>query len=329
MKGSKLIMLFAAAAAALTSLVGCFAFSVNMSYSNADKYSPGNREFSEEIREIDLNWSSGEVSVIRYDKPTVSVSESNTDDLSEDKRVHTWLDGKVLRIQFCKSGKISFGNDKKELLLKLPKDLKLDKLSYNGSSADAVFDGIEAGDFSADSSSGKLDLRGCTAREFVLDASSGNIILDQKGTSERIEATASSGDIDLRIESVEHLEAETSSGKIEIEAETAREMSFDSSSGKKVIDVENPGTVRSESSSGNTDMTFADMPESIDIKASSGDVTLRLPGDAGFKAVIDTSSGDFVSEIPTSKDGSTYTAGSGSSSISADTSSGNVTIKAN
>ena len=65
----------------------------------------------------------------------------------------------------------------------------------------------------------------------------------------------------------------------------------------------------------------------MDLDASSGDVTLYLPKQSDVKIEVDTSSGDFESDISFSKSGDTYTLGSGDNTISIDTSSGDIYVK--
>lgn len=329
MKKFKLGLLIASAAAALTALAGCVSFQINSTYDNADKYSAGNKTFTEEITEIDLNWSSGKVYVSTHDENTVTVTEENTDKLEDSKKVHTWLDGKVLHIQFCKSGEVSvLRSTEKNLEVKLPKNVKLTSFKYNGSSAETSFENIDTDTFKADSSSGKLDIRGCTSKEYDLETSSGEIYLDSKNESDMVTAEASSGDIELILGTVKSLNVSTSSGEITVDAESVKDLDTDSSSGDKSIRIGSADTVKSDASSGKTKMTFGSMPTNTKIEASSGNVTIYVPKDASFRADIDTSSGKFSSEIPTSKEGSTYVAGSGSNKLTVDTSSGDVEIKA-
>ena len=320
--------LIAVAAAALAALAGCVSLEISATYDNADKYSAGNQTFTSEITEIDLNWQSGKVYVTTHDENTVTVTEENSDKLNDAKKVHTWLDGKVLHIQYCKSGEVSvIRNTEKNLEVKIPKNVKLSSFKYNGSSADTSFEKFSTDLFKAESSSGKVDIRDCTSKEFELDTSSGDIYFDCKGDAEIVTAEASSGSVELNMGNVKSLNVSTSSGEISVDADSVKDMDLDSSSGDKSIMLKSADTVKSYASSGKTKMTFGSMPTNTKIEASSGDVTLYVPKDSSFKADIDTSSGKFNSEIQTSKEGSTYVAGSGSCKLSVDTSSGDVDIK--
>ena len=298
--------------AVIVLIAACFTSCVSMSdsYANSDKYSAGNAEFSGgSVHSLDINWSSGKVIVSRHDADTVTITESSKTDLKNSQKVHTWLDGDILRIQYCKSGEtfVGFTDIEKELEIKLPAEMELTALSYDGSSGDAVFEEISAKSFKADSSSGDVKLIACTADEFDIESSSGDITVGQAGEAALLSAEASSGDIEISAEKVGELEAETSSGDIGISVKGAR-------------------TVDAEASSGSIALHLAEMPEAANIDTSSGSVKVYVPEGAGFTADIDTSSGDFDSGIALSKEGGKYISGSGSARLSIETSSGNIRI---
>ena len=307
MKASvKLITVFMSALMVL-GLSGCMNSAPK--YDNADKYSAGDREFSEEITRVDIEWRSGSVTVSEQDGSTVSVTETCSEDLSDSKKVHTWLEGSVLHIRFSASGETFFSSTpEKKLSVKLPKDLKLEAFDYSGSSADTSFENITAGAVRADSSSGGLNFTSCTADSFKLEASSGDIKLDQKGSTDSIKA-------------------ETSSGKITLSAEDAGEIITESSSGDQSVKAGKAGKLSTEASSGEVELHLSAMPSDLKIHTSSGDAALYLPKDADFKGVIDTSSGEIRSDLPMSNSGSSYTCGAGTNSLSIETSSGDISVK--
>lgn len=288
MKNSIKLLVIIMSAAILLCFTGCM--SISNKYANADKYSAGNAEFEgSKVKSLDINWASGNVKVSRHDLNTVVVTETSDDDLKEAQEVHTWLDGDVLRIQFCKSGEsFIFKSVEKKLEITIPKDMDLKDLSFNGSSTDCSFQ-----DISADT--------------FDLETSSGDITLVQTGESSSINAEASSGEIDITAETVDDIDAEVSSGKIDITANNAKSVSADSSSG-------------------NITLHFANVPAETKAKASSGDITIYVPEDSDFAADVDTSSGDFDSDIALAKNGSTYTSGNGSNKMDLETSSGDIEI---
>ena len=62
------------------------------------------------------------------------------------------------------------------------------------------------------------------------------------------------------------------------------------------------------------------------IGASSGDIDLWLPADAGFTASVDQASGDFSSDLAMKMQGKKYVFGDGSGTLKVDTASGDVVI---
>ncbi len=295
------------AAMMTVSMAGCV--SISESYSNADKYSAGNTGFNgSDVRSLDINWSCGKVTVSRHDQDTVTVTESSKDDLKDSQKVRTWLDGNILRIQFCKSGEAFFFKQvDKELEVKIPMDMELDDIDYDGSAGGLFLEEITAATIEADVSSGTVSLTDCSAKEIDAESSSGVIIIGQKGESDIIKADTSSGSVEIKAEKVGRIEADTSSGRIEVNADEA-------------------GKVETESSSGKNVLRFGTMPSETEIDTSSGDVKVCVPENAGFTLDIDTSSGDFDYDVPLSKDGGSYISGDGSSKVKIDTSSGDIYV---
>lgn len=316
----------AAAVLALTALTSCI--NIANTYDHADMYSAGDVEVPGDIEELDIDWSSGSVTVSRHDSDTVSVTETCKEKLDDEQKVHTWLEGKVLHIRYCKSGAVfTLNNAEKKLDIKLPKDLTLKKLGYDGTSGDSVFENISADSFKIDISSGSADLIGCTSADFDLDASSGDLSLDQKGSSDRITADVSSGSIKIKAETAGDITTECTSGSIDITVGTAKTVSADTSSGKINITADKADSVTTDATSGNTELRLANMPANTKLEATSGDIELFIPENSDFKCDVTATSGDFDSDLSLSKNGDTYTAGAGTNSVTIDTTSGDVKIK--
>ncbi len=300
-----IVTLIMAAAAAIC-MSGC---NIGNFYSNANKYTSGDREITDEISQIDINWTSGSVSVSRYDKDTVSITETCSDKLEDSKKVHTWVDGKKLRVQYSKSGEsFWFKSYDKKLEIKIPKDMKLDDLDFDGSSSDINLDELEAEHIRIDVSSGDVKVTDCSAKTIDADSSSGNVTIEQKGESDSISA-------------------DSSSGKVRITAEKVGKISVDTSSGRAAVDVKEAKTVKIDTSSGDSELSVDKIPSNVSIDTSSGDVKIYVPEDSEFEAEVDTSSGDVDSEFAMSEKNDTYTKGSGGNKMSIDTSSGDVSFR--
>ena len=76
MKNIKKIMItLVLTAAVVISLSGC-TMRVSVNYDNADKYTPGDREITETIRNLDIDYSEGNVSVVSGNSDIVFVKET-------------------------------------------------------------------------------------------------------------------------------------------------------------------------------------------------------------------------------------------------------------
>ena len=303
----KKIVFGALISAAMMCLCGCSAGFINGStvkYSNADKYTAGDREITDKIDKLDIDWPTGKITVSASDSKDVSIKETSKNELDDKYKVHSWAEGSTLHIRFCKSGERC--DEDKTLEISVPKDTDFRDISVDCSSADATVEGLSSVKVSMDASSGNMTYNG-SADSFSADTSSGNISFS--GEASEISAECSSGEVSIeQTGKADSISAETSSGDIKISAEHTDKLSVDSSSGDKVI-------------------RLAEMPSDTSIEASSGDIELYLPENADFTAEIDTASGDIDYELPMSKKGDdTYICGSGTNELSIDTSSGDVKI---
>lgn len=306
----KIIMILFAVltAAAAVCLSGCSVSYTNYVYQNGDKYTAGDREISDKIDTINIDYLSGKIKLVGTDSETVKIRETANKALDDERRVHTWVDGTTLYVRFCASArKLDLFDLEKELEIEIPEGVKLAKLKVEISSGDADCSKFEAKDVVVKASSGDIFVS-CKAENIEMEASSGDVTLTQTGESDKIEIETSSGSITVLAETVAKLDVESSSGKIAV-----------NTSGAKVF--------KSHSSSGKGEFRFADAPETAEIKASSGDITVYLAEDADVTAEFDVSSGDITYDLPFSKSGDRYICGDGSRKLSVKTSSGDITVK--
>lgn len=310
MKTVKMITAAVTATVMLGSLGSCMAISVGNTYPNADKYTAGDRDFSEKVSSIEIDWSSGSVDVEYQDSDKVSVKETADKSLKESEQVHTWLDGETLRIQFCESGIVSTGDSgNKKLSVKIPKDTQLRVLGLDASSCEYTFDSIAADSIDIDVSSGDGHIKDCTAKSFELDASSGDLEATLKGSCDSINTDSSSGTVSITADSVGTIDCDSSSGKINITASEAN-------------------SFKASTSSGTVTTAWGAVPSSMNIDTSSGDVSITLPEKSDFTANIDTATGDIDSTLAFKQEGSKYICGSGKNKIEIDTASGDITFRA-
>ena len=265
MKSFRTILVAALTIAMLICLCGC-SVKLSYNYDNADKYIPGDREITEKIENIYIDYMAGDV-ILKADKTDkVTVKETSKTEIDDKLKVHTWVEGNTLHVKYCAAGKgLSIKDLEKSLEITVSADVKLADLRIDDS----------AGDISVD----------CSADNYAIDASAGNITVIQYGESAEIEIDDSAGDVDVTAENVRKLEVDISSGSLKFSADKAPE--------KSEIDV----------SSGNIELY---LPEQIDLTLmadiSSGDFNSEIPftvkgdeyifGNGKNKMNIDVSSGD-------------------------------------
>ena len=290
-------------------LGGCsFATKTNYTYENGDKYTAGDREITENIENIDIDYLSGNVKVTGSDSDSVLIKETCNIELDDKRKVHTWVDGNTLYVRYCASAnRLDLNNLKKQLVIELPQSVDLNDVKVEVSSADVNCSELVAQNVNVSASSGDIAVD-MEADVFKIHASSGNIFLTPHGNSENIELDTSSGNIDVIMDSAEKMSASASSGCVTVDAGSVKEF-------------------KARMSSGDGQFSFRDVPENMDIEASSGNVTIYLPEAADLTADFDVTSGKVNYEQAFAKEGDTYVCGSGQNQMKVHTSSGDINVK--
>jgi hypothetical protein len=135
-----------------------------------------------------------------------------------------------------------------------------------------------------------------------------------------LKVTAESRSGDLQVSDLPGgADLKSSSGDIEVH-QIGGELRLESSSGDLVGHELTAGTVTTRSSSGDIELDFGSVPSAVQLKSSSGDVTIQLPsGDEAYKVEAHTSSGDDSTTVKTDP--------ASDRSVKADTSSGDITVE--
>lgn len=261
----------------------------DISYADSEQYTAGAAELSETVEQIDIHWPVGSVTVKPHGENTVSFSEESASELTEDARLHYWLDGTTLHIQFCQAGKWRLDEMEKELAVLVPDDLTLAEVEVNTLSAQICLDGIQADRLTADTTSGDMRFTGCAVTELV---STGTV-------SGRLEAELA--------QPLEEFSGDSTSGTFQISAPAVRNFSSGSVSGTVSLSVE-------------------EAPEALDIQTTSGNVDLVLPEDAAFTLDYDTTSGELSSDLHYTMEGGQYIFGDGTGEYVISAISGDVRI---
>ena len=211
-----------------------FGFSVNFGkYDNESSYSVGSAELdsaqSAKIREIDLDWASGSVTLKPYDGDRLILRES--EGYSEAKRLRWKVENGKLTVHECKSGLSIKDSLKKTLELLIPEGLAaLDKLECDSASATLQIEDLTVTELSVDTASGDVTLKNCRVETLDIDAASADFHAENCMLGE-VSVDSASGSATLN-GSVRAVDMDTVSGRLSVETSvTPREVSMDAVSG--------------------------------------------------------------------------------------------------
>lgn len=248
------------------------------------------------VREIELDWIAGSVTVTQAEGDEILISETSVQTLTEAQKLRCTLSGGKLQIHYCDDAKnvwrwFSLGNydiPAKHLTLALPASLNgtLSELDIDSVSADVYFEAVGASSTEVESVSGKLRVSGLHCRELSLSSTSGDIIASDCSADE--------------------LDVETVSGKSEIRG------AF--------------GKIEASGVSGRVDIVCTIIAGVIEAKTVSGNISVTLPAGAEFTANLETVSGDLTSEFPCTISGGRLITGSGANRYEFESVSGDVRI---
>lgn len=269
-------------------------FSLGLSsyrYKNADLYTAGNTEFSDQITSLDIDWISGSVTVRSYDGDTVRICEDG-DITDPDYQVHWFLGGGKLHIKYTASKFFFRTPQNKNLTVEIPSGMAryLSSVEIEAVSASVELREIKTSELKLESVSGGINLEQIAANSLDLDTVSGAIT----GTNLIVPL----------------INIETVSGEISLSGQIGQG-SVDTTSGDVTL---------------KSDFPF----ESLDLETVSGDVTLVCPlnpPNDGCRIVFESVSGDIESELPFKKNGNNYTFGSGKFVYNFESVSGDLIIR--
>ncbi|MGM9661456.1 MAG: DUF4097 family beta strand repeat-containing protein [Faecousia sp.] len=227
-------------------------------------------EFPRDIREIEIDWLSGNIRILPADVENISVLETTV----EDSRYAMVCkqEGQTLKIEYCQN--TIFGDLKnlkfsKDLTITVPKDWDGRALKVDAASSKLYVEDLNIRDVEVDTASGTSQFHNCTVDELDIDTASGDIRFT--GSLNRLECDSASASVYAELDNV---------------------------------------------------------PSEIDMDTASGAVELILPKDAGFSVKLDSMSGSFDSDFPTTMKNGQYVCGDGACRIDMSSMSGKVTIRA-
>ncbi len=289
-------------------LVGCSGMSV-YKYKDGDKYTPGDRDITEKIDTINLDYRSGDVTIKASSDNKITIRETSSVEINDEKKVHSWVNGSTLYVRYCESSaRLGIDRLHKSLTITVPEGTDLEDLKINTASCNVICDGFSSQNASIGCASGNID-SSIEVKDYNINLTSGKIDIRQKGESNSVEINSTSGTVNADLGIAETLKIHSTSGKVNVSAEQAKDFTL-------------------EVTSGNSDITLLKAPVDSSIHVVSGDVVLHLPEDSDISTSASITSGDFDYDLPFKKQDGVYVAGTGENKMNIHLTSGDVSIKA-
>lgn len=269
--------------------IGCGGFRIGYSYPNASKYKAGNFTLEEEINQLEVNWTSGSVTVEVTEGDKVYAEETEVSD--DDRKMRYLVENGKLIIQYQKAKMFSFGDwsKSKDLTVYVPKNMaqNMKLMDIETVSADVDISEFQSRSIDFETVSGKINIKDLAAKTMDIECVSGDI------SGSGIQA--------------DELYAETVSGSLDMEGVFEK------------ADI--------EAVSGDIKLGCDNFIKEVYAETVSGNITLYIPEENGFTAELDSVSGDLNTEFSVSgkKDKIVYE--NGSAEFDFETVSGDVWIR--
>ena len=182
-------------------------------YADASKYSTGDFTYNaNEIKEIEINWISGNIEIIQSDAATLSVRESGGT-LETEEQMHYYLRAGKLIIHYCGSGyKKNIDASAKNLKIEIPENISID---VDNVSAGVKIGDIKAKDIDISSVSGSVTFADVTADDIDIEMVSGELTMSSV-SADNFSADGVSGNIKVSSISASEIDVQIVSGKTEL-----------------------------------------------------------------------------------------------------------------
>lgn len=194
-----------------------------------------------DIREIEIDWVSGEIQIIPTGTDHIQVNETAAH--ANTKAMLCRKDGDTLKISFCKGELASLkGIGPKDLTIQVPKGWACRKLEIDAASPKISVQGLTADEVDLDTVGGESRFDSCTLGKLDADTASGNLYLT--GTLENLEYDSASGSVEAELDNVpSKISMDTASGSLSLKLPKGAgfAVALDSLSGK--LDSDFPTTL--------------------------------------------------------------------------------------
>lgn len=194
-----------------------------------------------DIREIEIDWVSGEIQIIPTGIDHIKVNEAAAHANTEAMLCRK--DGDTLKISFCKGELASLkGIGPKDLTIQVPKGWACRKLEIDAASPKIRVQGLTADEVDLDTVGGESRFDSCTLGKLDADTASGNLYFT--GTLENLEYDSASGSVEAELDNVpSKITMDTASGSLSLKLPKGAgfAVALDSLSGK--LDSDFPTTL--------------------------------------------------------------------------------------
>ena len=321
----KKVFLIAAAGTLCALLSGCGIVGRFYDMFERKNYTVDTFEYSAaDIDAVEIDWASGSVNIVESDSASLTVTEALSS-TSEAHKMYCSIDGRTLKIKFCKSGKAGIFLPRMKLLtVEVPRGVSVNAES---ASAEITLEAESLASVELHSASGGISAGDFSAESVYTDSASGEVSLGKVCSAGSIEVYTASGEISADVLSAkESISAESTSGSISIGTlEAMKGASLDNASGGVKINRISAPKLYIQTASGRIQAGLASC-EDAEMSSGSGSVRIELLEDLGATVRCKTGSGRFE-HGDCFLSGDEYIFGSGACHISVSTASGGIKIR--
>lgn len=278
MKGLLTIILAIAAAAAIGTVTSVFKlpfplpdlpdiFAYTYKYDNGGNFTAGDTTLNSSIKNLDIDWVTGSVTVEYHDEDTVIVKETSNVSLDNDTKLRWQLEGDTLTVKFAKSGARIKSNTEKHIVITLPADTEGGTAKIKNTTGEIYVKGGIWNELNTNTTTGSVSVSSDRTDKFFAKTTTGSVNADIYSAGV-IDMHCTTGDIYLSAGSFDTLNASVTTGKVT--AKLPEKPGFTA----KLSTV--TGDVRCGLTHTDSDKTYiiGDGSKSVEIKAVTGDIEI-------------------------------------------------------
>ena len=259
---------------------------------------------ADNIHSLDVDWTSGRVHIGTHSGNNIEITEFARRNLRDGEQMWVSTEGGTLTVNFVERRVLRGNMVSKQLEILIPQSMSADFESFRVNTV-----------------SGRVEITGMGANDFAVSTTSGRVEL-RNITSQTLHASTTSGRIELSSVAADGITLRTVSGRIEAVNTEAGRLQTQTTSGRHELSGSFE-EVSARSVSGRIEVRSQVVPESLVAHATSGRITVFVPGGEAISVQYSTRSGRFSSAIPV------ITHGGAGAQFELSTTSGRISIYAN